>query len=223
MDLQVIEACYSRQAKLEVLSSLCLDIGAEHVRGVMQHGDDGFVRRPILVVEVDPRLIAPDRIPCYRFDNCALFGNLSALWHGAGIARLVRRGQVLRNRGRAAGRAESLEGIGAAILGLRLKPIKPAQLAGFQRQVLLLLVRVTVNRANSAPESEIDRETVGLAGNPFEEQPCRQPSVCGVIFDVLAWSWGVRNSGSTHQGGGAGAGKVNTTLSLLGIRCTSGL
>lgn len=27
-------------------------------------------------------------------------------------------------------------------------------------------------------------------------------------IDVLAWSWGVSNSGSAHQGGGAGAGKV---------------
>ena len=27
--------------------------------------------------------------------------------------------------------------------------------------------------------------------------------------DVLAWSWGMSNSGSAHVGGGAGAGKVN--------------
>jgi type VI secretion system secreted protein Hcp len=27
--------------------------------------------------------------------------------------------------------------------------------------------------------------------------------------DVLAWSWGMSNSGTTHDGGGAGAGKVN--------------
>ena len=27
--------------------------------------------------------------------------------------------------------------------------------------------------------------------------------------DVLAWSWGMSNSGSTHVGGGAGAGKAN--------------
>lgn len=27
--------------------------------------------------------------------------------------------------------------------------------------------------------------------------------------DVLAWSWGMSNSGSAHMGGGAGAGKVN--------------
>src|SRR5437867_11809387 len=26
---------------------------------------------------------------------------------------------------------------------------------------------------------------------------------------VLAWSWGLSNSGSAHMGGGAGAGKVN--------------
>jgi len=28
-------------------------------------------------------------------------------------------------------------------------------------------------------------------------------------IDVLAWSWGMSNSGSTHVGGGAGAGKAN--------------
>jgi type VI secretion system secreted protein Hcp len=28
-------------------------------------------------------------------------------------------------------------------------------------------------------------------------------------IDVLAWSWGMSNSGSAHQGGGMGAGKVN--------------
>jgi type VI secretion system secreted protein Hcp len=28
-------------------------------------------------------------------------------------------------------------------------------------------------------------------------------------IDVLAWSWGMANSGSAHVGGGAGAGKVN--------------
>ena len=28
-------------------------------------------------------------------------------------------------------------------------------------------------------------------------------------IDVLAWSWGMSNSGSTHQGAGSGAGKVN--------------
>ena len=28
-------------------------------------------------------------------------------------------------------------------------------------------------------------------------------------IDVLAWSWGVTNSGTTHQGGGGGAGKAN--------------
>ncbi len=27
--------------------------------------------------------------------------------------------------------------------------------------------------------------------------------------DILAWSWGMSNSGSAHVGGGAGAGKVN--------------
>lgn len=28
-------------------------------------------------------------------------------------------------------------------------------------------------------------------------------------IDVLAWSWGLSNSGSAHVGGGAGSGKVN--------------
>lgn len=28
-------------------------------------------------------------------------------------------------------------------------------------------------------------------------------------IDVLAWSWGLSNSGSTHVGGGSGSGKVN--------------
>ena len=28
-------------------------------------------------------------------------------------------------------------------------------------------------------------------------------------IDVLAWSWGASQSGSTHMGGGSGAGKVN--------------
>jgi len=28
-------------------------------------------------------------------------------------------------------------------------------------------------------------------------------------IDVLAWSWGMSNSGSAHLGGGAGSGKVN--------------
>ena len=31
----------------------------------------------------------------------------------------------------------------------------------------------------------------------------------GKEIDVLAWSWGMSNSGSAHVGGGAGAGKVN--------------
>jgi type VI secretion system secreted protein Hcp len=30
-------------------------------------------------------------------------------------------------------------------------------------------------------------------------------------IDVLAWSWGMSNSGSAHIGGGAGAGKVNVS------------
>ena len=31
----------------------------------------------------------------------------------------------------------------------------------------------------------------------------------GKEIDILAWSWGLSNSGSAHVGGGAGAGKVN--------------
>ena len=31
----------------------------------------------------------------------------------------------------------------------------------------------------------------------------------GKEIDVLAWSWGVSNSGTAHIGGGAGAGKAN--------------
>ncbi len=31
----------------------------------------------------------------------------------------------------------------------------------------------------------------------------------GGEIDVLAWSWGMSQSGTTHMGGGAGAGKVN--------------
>jgi type VI secretion system secreted protein Hcp len=51
--------------------------------------------------------------------------------------------------------------------------------------------------------------------------------------DVLAWSWGMSNSGTTHDGGGGGAGKVNIQdLSLtkwvdkaspvLMLRCADG-
>jgi type VI secretion system secreted protein Hcp len=31
----------------------------------------------------------------------------------------------------------------------------------------------------------------------------------GTEIDVLAWSWGVSNSGNSHFGGGSGAGKAN--------------
>jgi len=31
----------------------------------------------------------------------------------------------------------------------------------------------------------------------------------GKEIDILSWSWGMSNSGSAHQGGGAGSGKVN--------------
>jgi hypothetical protein len=43
-------------------------------------------------------------------------------------------------------------------------------LASFLPQVSVLFAGVAMDRANSAPESEIDRETVGLAGNAFKEQ-----------------------------------------------------
>jgi type VI secretion system secreted protein Hcp len=36
-----------------------------------------------------------------------------------------------------------------------------------------------------------------------------QDSVHKDKIDVLAWSWGMSNSGTTHMGGGAGGGKVN--------------
>ena len=35
-------------------------------------------------------------------------------------------------------------------------------------------------------------------------------------IDILAWSWGVSNSGTTHMGGGGGAGKAN----FQDISCT---
>src|ERR1700751_1924952 len=66
MDLQVIEAGNSRQAKLEAVSSLRPDGGTEHVCGVMQHGEHGFVGRPVLVFGVDPRLIPADCVRLYR-------------------------------------------------------------------------------------------------------------------------------------------------------------
>jgi type VI secretion system secreted protein Hcp len=36
-----------------------------------------------------------------------------------------------------------------------------------------------------------------------------QDSVHMEVIDVLAWSWGGSQSGTTHMGGGGGAGKVN--------------
>jgi len=36
----------------------------------------------------------------------------------------------------------------------------------------------------------------------------RDKTHAGAI-DILAWSWGMSNSGTAHMGGGAGAGKVN--------------
>ncbi len=36
-------------------------------------------------------------------------------------------------------------------------------------------------------------------------------------IDILAWSWGISNSGTTHMGGGSGAGKANfQDLSVTG-------
>ena len=34
-------------------------------------------------------------------------------------------------------------------------------------------------------------------------------------IDVLAWSWGVSQSGTTHMGGGGGAGKSKFSGSLI--------
>lgn len=36
-------------------------------------------------------------------------------------------------------------------------------------------------------------------------------------LDILAWSWGISNSGTTHMGGGSGAGKAN----FQDISCTT--
>src|SRR3954468_6286788 len=44
-----------------------------------------------------------------------------------------------------------------------------------------------------------------LAGVDGESRDSKHPK----SIDVLAWSWGMSNSGSAHTGGGAGAGKVN--------------
>ena len=36
-----------------------------------------------------------------------------------------------------------------------------------------------------------------------------QDKAHGKEIDILAWSWGMSNSGSAHVGGGAGSGKVS--------------
>ena len=36
-----------------------------------------------------------------------------------------------------------------------------------------------------------------------------QDKAHGKEIDVLSWSWGMSNSGTTHMGGGSGAGKAN--------------
>jgi len=52
-------------------------------------------------------------------------------------------------------------------------------------------------------------------------------------IDVLSWSWGMSNSGSSHVGGGSGAGKVNVqdltftkyidlSSTELALRCCTG-
>jgi len=43
---------------------------------------------------------------------------------------------------------------------------------------------------------------------PLNKGESRDKSHAGQI-DILAWSWGMSNSGTAHLGGGAGAGKVN--------------
>lgn len=43
---------------------------------------------------------------------------------------------------------------------------------------------------------------------PGEAQSGTKAHPTGCI-DVLAWSWGISNSGTTHMGGGSGAGKAN--------------
>jgi type VI secretion system secreted protein Hcp len=45
------------------------------------------------------------------------------------------------------------------------------------------------------------------AGKPLEGES--RDKVHAKSIDVLAWSWGVSNSGSAHVGGGAGAGVCN--------------
>ena len=45
-------------------------------------------------------------------------------------------------------------------------------------------------------------ESPGIAGES-------QDKTHGKEIDVLSWAWGVSNSGTTHLGGGSGAGKAN--------------
>ncbi len=47
-----------------------------------------------------------------------------------------------------------------------------------------------------------------LDGVKGEAKDGNSPSHAGE-FDVLAWSWGISNSGNAQQGGGQGAGKCN--------------
>jgi type VI secretion system secreted protein Hcp len=43
-----------------------------------------------------------------------------------------------------------------------------------------------------------------INGESVDKDPKHKDSI-----DVLAWSWGLSNAGTTHTGGGGGAGKVN--------------
>lgn len=57
----------------------------------------------------------------------------------------------------------------------------------------------------------IDKPAVG-----GESQSGTKAHSTGCI-DVLSWSWGISNSGTTHMGGGSGAGKANfQDLSVTG-------
>src|SRR6185503_10736585 len=61
-------------------------------------------------------------------------------------------------------------------------------------------------RVNEFQENEmamdIFMKIAGLKGESVDKTHAGE-------IDVLAWSWGMSNSGSAHVGGGAGAGKVN--------------
>jgi hypothetical protein len=81
----------------------------------------------------------------------------------AGIARLAGGSQTFRHEWRMPCATQSFESVGATVLDLRLEPIEPAQLAGLFRQVLALLICPPVNRTDSVPQSNVDREAASLA------------------------------------------------------------